>query len=108
MAKGNHDKIPVSFDKFDLNDEFETKAVNLYGNWVDTRVGKDAWDYRLNYGYKATNQRLDFALLDPVDCFKFFKGVNAPSLAEPNKIQPIIKFDLNDKRLIETKDVLSD
>ena len=54
---------------------------------------------------QATNQQLRFALLDD-RLFQVFKGVNALVWQSQTKLT-IIKFDLNDKRLIETKDVLS-
>lgn len=94
---------------FDEDNFYPTKAVNLCTHWIDSSVGKKMSG--IIGSLTTTNEELkllDFSLLEPVDCFRYFKGVSAPSVSEPNAVRPIISFDLKDKRLIKTKDIVSD
>lgn len=46
---------------------------------------------------------IDIKNIDPKQCFKSLKGVSAAKLIDISPITPIITFDKNDKRFIESK-----
>lgn len=48
---------------------------------------------------------IDMAHVDPKKCFKALKGVSAAKLVDIVPVQPVLQFDKNDHRFIESKDV---
>jgi restriction system protein len=46
--------------------------------------------------------------LDPLECIKSMKGVMAGPLSSIQPVKPILKLDKNDKRFVESEDVLAD
>lgn len=48
---------------------------------------------------------IDLTNVDPKICFKSFKGVSAAKLIDLSPVQPVLSFNKNDHRFVESKDV---
>ena len=94
--------------KSDKSHNFSVYAVNLYGNWIDRRKGVAQNGIIGSISASPESlEELNFERLDVDECFKYLKGIKTTNLSDPTPIRPIIKFDLNDDRLIVTKDIKS-
>lgn len=94
--------------KSDKKNNFSVYAVNLYGNWIDKRTGitQNGIIGSISASPESLSE-LNFKLLDVDECFQYLKGIKTTNPSYPTPIRPIIKFDLNDDRLIATKDIKS-
>lgn len=83
-------------------------AVNIYGNWIDKRNGSEQSGIIGSISASPESlSDLNFKGLHVDECFKYLKGITATNPSSPTPIRPIIKFDLNDDRLVATKDIKS-
>lgn len=48
---------------------------------------------------------LDLRNVDPKKCFKSLKGVSAAQLIDISPVQPVLSFNRNDRRFVESKDI---
>lgn len=49
---------------------------------------------------------IDLKNVDPKKCFKSLKGVSAAQLIDISPVQPVLTFNMNDRRFVEGKEVL--
>lgn len=81
-------------------------TFNGYINHVNRSVGKKESKYILSLSVtREQYNNLEIRGVDPKLCFKSLKGVSASKLADIVAITPIVTFDKNDKRFIESKNV---
>ena len=56
----------------------------------------------------AEANRIDRQHVDPIETFRAWRGISAKVLSDMIAVQPIVVFDKNDRRIIESKDVLGE
>jgi len=90
----------------DTNNNIDIIAINAHQSWFDpaTGVPKEGIIASLQ---AAKNDFLSLQIerIEPKACFRHLKGVSTPSVENIAAIKPIITFDMNDRRIIEGKNV---
>ena len=92
----------------DPGDFFDTVAVNARQKWFDPATG------RPKEGIVASLQapkhmlcQLEPERLDPTACFRHLSGIASPNLLNAAPIRPIFVMNINDNRIVASKDVTS-
>ena len=96
------------YEIYHLTEDYSVCNVtfNGYINHVNRSVGKKESKYILSLSVtREQYNNLEIRGVDPKLCFKSLKGVSASKLADIVAITPIVTFDKNDKRFIESKNV---
>ena len=89
------------------NSDIETLCINIKQKWTNPALGIDEEGVTSSLQVKKDDiKNINIEKIDPEKTFRHFKGIYAPSIFEPTKIRPIIEFDKNDSRIIETTDVM--
>ena len=90
----------------DTANMFDTVAVNAGQQWFDAGSGK-AMDGIIAslQAQKEELVRLNLDNIDPKTCFRYLKGISAPSIENVSVIRPIFTLDKNDSRIVESRDV---
>jgi len=90
----------------DTSNNVDLVTVNIKQNWTDPATGS------LKTGTVASLQasKKDFCSLqldriEPKACFRHLKGVSTPSIENISAIKPIFDLDMNDRRIVENKQV---
>lgn len=90
------------------DDEIETVTFNGFVNSINRAIGKE--ERRCIISLRASKSQIESINLKEVDpkvCFKSLKGISASKLSDVSAVVPIMKFDKNDHRFVEGKDVIS-
>lgn len=94
-----------------INDEcncIEAIAFNGYVKSIDKASGANIEPCILSlYVKKEEMLRLNLKQVDARVCFRNLKGVGSSILANQTAIPPIINFDKNDKRFIQSKEIFN-
>lgn len=92
-----------------FNDDIDAVDAISFNGWTTTinkTNGHDETNCILSvYVTKQAFNSINLASVDPKQCFKALKGVSAANLHTHSPVQPIISYDKNDKRLVESKDI---
>jgi restriction system protein len=90
----------------DPGDFFDTVAVNARQKWFDPATGhpKDGIVASLQ-APKHLLRRLEPERLDPTACFRHLSGISSPNLLNATPIRPIFVMNINDSRIVASKDV---
>jgi len=92
--------------KSDSADICDTVAINANQKWFDSASGQPEEGIIASLqARKEDLLRLQFDHIDPKACFRHLKGIATPSTEYVSKIRPIVTFDKNDRRIIESRDV---
>lgn len=92
-----------------LDDEGILKAVAINGwaEYTDRTTGQKKRAYCASlFATKEQVLELNLSALDPLEAFLTLKGVSSRSL-ELIPVAPILRFDMNDPRFVDAKEVLS-
>jgi len=91
----------------DVVDAIDAISFNGWTSSINKTNGQPETKCILSvYVTKQVFNSINLANVDPKQCFKALKGVSAANLHSYSAVQPIISYDKNDKRLIESKDIL--
>ena len=92
----------------DPGDFFDTVAVNARQKWFDPATGhpKEGIVGSLQAPKRMLCQ-LDPERLDPTACFRRLSGISSPNLLDAAPIRPIFVMNINDNRIVASKDVTS-
>jgi len=91
----------------DIIDAIDAISFNGWATSVNKANGQQETNCILSvYVTKEVFNTINLENVDPKQCFKALKGVSAANLFTQSPVQPIISYDKNDKRLIESKEVL--
>lgn len=90
----------------DTNNNIDLITINAKQSWFDPATGAP------KKGMVASLQasKNDFCSLqidriEPKACFRHLKGISTPSVENISAIKPIFDFDMNDRRIVENKQV---
>ena len=84
-------------------------AVNIWVNGIDPKTGNDFTSCVLSVQASSEEVRsIDFSRVDPKECIRGLKGLYAGSLVSLTPVNPIVNFDKDDARFVESRDVLSE
>ncbi|WP_440998065.1 restriction endonuclease [Arhodomonas sp. SL1] len=90
-------------------DESGALAMITFNGWVTSvnpGTGKSERKCILSLQTgKEEFQEVDLSQVDPKACFKALKGVAASSLAELAPVTPLLQFDSDDARFVESRDI---
>ncbi|WP_175639116.1 restriction endonuclease [Metabacillus schmidteae] len=93
----------------DYADSVELIVFNGWSRGVDTSNGQDFHSCILSLQTsKSEFQNLNLTKVVPKDCFRSLKGINAGALHQLAPIRPIMHLDKDDKRFIESKEILAE
>ena len=88
----------------------EVQAV-IFNGWVkgiDPKTGNNFTSCIITcYAPKKTFETLNLTRVNPKECIRSLKGIFASTLAELAPVKPIMDIDRNDKRFIESRNILS-
>jgi len=87
------------------------QAVVLNGNTDVTDKGTGAVNKKTIATIQVKREEfvsVNLANIEPVACFRHFKGITAGSLVELTPVKPIMKIDKTDKRIIQAANVLEE
>ncbi len=81
-------------------------GINMRLRYTDRRHGKRMDEI---VGSLAVTRHefsnINIAEVDPKMCFRSLSGVAAPSFADVSAVRPVLTFDRNDKRIVESREV---
>ena len=84
----------------------EKIAINTKQSWFDPATGSPTEgtiaSVLADREYLA---KLNIEKVDPIACFKQMKGLVTPSLEKQTSIRPIFEMNMDDSRLVDSKDV---
>lgn len=82
-------------------------VVNVYVSGIDKTNGRPFNSCILSMLVPVSEAReIDFSLVDAKECIRSLKGLYAGTLTSLAPVNPIVKLDTNDKRFIESRDVI--
>lgn len=94
--------------KYDETDAIDSIIFNGYVKTIDKSTGENIRPYILSILVsKSEFNKINLSQVDVKQCFKNLKGISAAELASQTAIAPVINIDRNDKRFIESKDVVN-
>jgi restriction system protein len=102
--------IPSSIFRTLKSNIIKSVSLNLLTNRRSEITGNQENKLFLSiFLYPEQVQNIDFQFISPKKTFKYLKGVSASKLSESVPIEPIVKFEKNDKRFTRTaKDIDSE
>ncbi len=115
QQKKLYDSVLYQISLRTLHELFEADHVSAismitFNGWVTSvnpGTGKEARKCILSLQTsKAAFDELDLSLVEPKACFKALKGVAASSLAELAPVTPILQFQSDDSRFVESRDIV--
>jgi len=84
-----------------------TVAFNGYVSGFDPKTGSPFHNCVLSLQAERFNfATIDLAHIDPKECFRYLKGVNAGSLVQLAPVKPLLVFDQKDKRIIHAEEII--
>lgn len=90
-----------------LNDfNVEQIAINVDQYWFDPATGKQVNGVIASVlGATEYFRSLNIEKVDPIACMRQLKGVTTPSLENQSPIRPIFDLNMDDKRVVDSKDI---
>tara|TARA_Y100001970_G_scaffold288876_1_gene417525 strand:- start:844 stop:2349 length:1506 start_codon:yes stop_codon:yes gene_type:complete len=89
-----------------IAEEVNQIAINARQSWFDPATGSPTEgtiaSVLADREYLA---KLNIEKVDPIACFKQMKGLVTPSLEKQTSIRPIFEMNMDDSRLVDSKDV---
>lgn len=92
----------------DYKDTIDLIVFNGWIHGVDTSTGQDF--HSCIVSLQASKEEVLALQLDkvvPKDCFRNLKGLNASALIQLAPVRPILEIDKDDKRFVESKEILA-
>lgn len=114
QKKKLYDTVLYQISLRTLHELFEADTANslqliTFNGWVtavNAGTGKQERKCVLSLqSGKEAFEDIDLANVDPKACFKALKGVAASSLSELAPVTPILQFDSEDARFVESRDI---
>ncbi|MFD2200068.1 restriction endonuclease [Shivajiella indica] len=94
--------------KNSLNSSLNQIFLNGFAEYRDKSTGKQTKSCIISFTVSRNEfQEIDLNHIDLVLAFKRFKGISAPSISENIPIRPILLLNKEDKRFIESKDIIN-
>jgi restriction system protein len=92
--------------KSDINDMFDSIAVNARQQWFDTATGATREGVVASL-HASKNELIALQLehVDPKACFRHLKGIASPSIDQTTPIRPIFVMNTADNRVVRGRDV---
>jgi restriction system protein len=92
--------------KSDINDRFDTVAVNARQQWFDSATGAPREGTVASlHALKEELAGLQIGHIDPKACFRHFKGIATPSTDEIAPVRPIFVMNTTDSRVVGARDI---
>lgn len=93
----------------DYMNTVEQVVTNGWVTYIDKSTGNDKTSCIISVSAnKEDVQALNLNRLEPNECIKSLKGVVAGPLSNLAPVKPILKLDKNDKRFVESQEILAD
>ena len=81
-------------------------AINVEQYWFDPATGKQVTGVIASVlGATDYFRSLNIEHVDPIACMRQLKGITTPSLENQSPIRPIFDLNMNDKRVVDSKDI---
>lgn len=81
-------------------------AINVDQSWFDPATGmKISGIIASVLGASDHFSSLNIREVDPIACMRQLKGITTPSLENQSPIRPIFDLNMNDKRVVDSKDI---
>ena len=88
------------------NPDVEEIAINVYQTWFDPATGKEVTGVIASVlGSSDYFSSLNITKVEPIACIRQLKGITTPSLENQSPIRPIFNLNMDDKRVIDSKDI---
>lgn len=110
--KANYDFVCYQISLRTLHELFEADVhgnldqilFNGIATFIDRTSGKEVTSTIMSLMVnRSAFVEIDLARVDPKACFKSMKGVSASSLSALVPIEPVIKFDKDDRRFVDAR-----
>lgn len=90
----------------DTNNNIDLVAINVKQSWFDPATGaqKEGVIASLQAS-KNDFLSLQIDRIEPKICFRHLKGISTPSIEHASAIKPIFDLDMNDRRIVEGRNV---
>jgi restriction system protein len=87
----------------------EAVVVNGWTTITNRSTGHDETSCIVSVGTdRKTFEAINLARIDPTECIKNLKGLIAGPLAQVAPVKPLMTFDRDDPRFVESKDVMAE
>lgn len=84
-------------------------VINGWVTYLDKATGNDKTSCIISVSADRKEfEGFNLARLDPAECIKSLKGVVAGSLSNIAPVKPILQLDKNDRRFVESEEILAD
>ena len=84
-------------------------VVNGWVNYIDKGTGNEKNSCIISVSADREEfEGFNLDRVDPAECIKALKGVKAGSLADIAPVKPIMQLDKNDRRFVESEEILAD
>tara|TARA_B100001173_G_C16013327_1_gene558631 strand:- start:678 stop:2201 length:1524 start_codon:yes stop_codon:yes gene_type:complete len=88
------------------NPDVEQIAINVHQSWFDPATGKGVNGVIASVlGATEYFGSLNIEKVDPIACMRQLKGITTPSLENQSPIRPIFDLNMDDKRVVDSKDI---
>ncbi len=90
----------------DINNNIDLITINARQSWFDPATGKPKEGIIASLqSSKRDFLSLQIDRIEPKACFRHLKGISTPSVENIAAIKPIFDLDMNDRRIVENKQV---
>jgi len=88
------------------NPDVEQIAINVRQTWFDPATGREVTGVIASVlGLSDYFSSLNITKVDPIACMRQLKGIATPSLENQSPIRPIFDLNMNDKRVVDSRDI---
>ena len=99
-------RLACELARLDVHDIIEAVVVNGWADYIETTTGQTKRAYCCSlFAMKDNLRNINLSSADPIAAFSALKGLYSKSL-EITPILPILKLNTEDKRFIDSKEVL--
>ena len=96
------------FESFSIDTDKEINAITLNGYVTEISPSTGNLERKCIVSIQVDRDKfsqINIEHVEPKACFKALKGVSASNLMDISPIIPILRYDKNDKRFVESKDI---
>lgn len=93
----------------DYLNHIDIVVFNWWVNWVDKKTWNDVRNCIITLQTtKEEFNKINLSKVDVIECFRWLKWVTAGSFVNLSPVRPLMQIDYNDKRIIQSDEVIDD
>ncbi len=91
----------------DYSKRIDIIVLNGIVKGIDSKIGKKFENYILSLQVdRQTFEVIDLSNIEPKECFRYLKGISAGDLVQLAPVKPIMRLNMEDKRIIKADSVV--